>query len=596
MADVCWRIETTRVGWTGATLTFRYVDSEIPGMDESLLTLYQAPALDGPWTQVTTQAVDEARNQISATVTASGYFAMRDRDTIQPAVTIEQAPAQADPTNAFPIVFDAVFSDPVLGFDETGVMAGGTATGAVIEVTGTGAAYSISVTSATGDGTVEPYVSAGACTDLVGNPNLASTSEDNSVTLDREKPSVLISSSAPNPTNMSPIPVAVTFSKPVTGFDEDDVDLENGSLTNFLGSETDYTFDLTPEDQGSVEAEVPEGVAIDAAGNINSASTSLVREYDSLPPTCSILLVDPSHTTADEVSFSVMFSEDIGDSFQVGDIGVTGSLAAGAEVQLLGPAPLYTVVVRTSDPDDDGTVGITVGAGITDLAGNGCVPAASEMFRLHNWFGFTLHPEDAWKYAGDTHAFSVDISCGNSAPQFQWKWKDKENNVHGLPGNSPQCTLSELTTEARGDYWCEVEYDGSVYSSNTAMLDVAPRISITEQPHGDSRKPGESYEFYVVAEGGYPELSYEWIKDGIYLPEATEDSLSLTDLEEDDSGSYQVQIMDAQTDVILSEPAELVVSSNVPAASFTSLLVLAAGISGGVSIVLRRKRGKHKRL
>jgi len=475
-------------------------------------------------------------------------------------------------------------------------MAGGTATGAVIEVTGTGATYSISVTSATGDGTVEPFIVAGACTDLVGNPNLASTSEDNSVTLDRQGPSVIISSGAPNPTNVSPIPVAVTFSEPVTGFDEDDVEIENGSITNFLGSGTDYSFDLTPEAQGLVEAEVPEGVAIDAAGNNNSAAAPLVREYDSLPPTCSILLVDPSHTTADEVSFSVTFSEDIGDSFQVADIAVTGSLAAGAEVELFGPAPLYTVVVRPWDPDDDGTLGIALGAGITDLAGNGCVPSASDMYRIHNWFGFTLHPEDAWKYVGDAHAFSVEISCGNTAPQFRWKWRDKEDNVHNLAGNSPECTLSELTTEARGDYWCEVEYDGSVYSSNTAMLDVAPRISITEQPHGDSRRPGESYEFRVVAEGGYPPLSYEWIKDGVYIPEATEDSLSLTDLEEADSGSYQVQIVDAQTDVILSEAAELVVSSNVPAASFTGLLILVAGMLGGASIVLRRKSGKHKRL
>ncbi len=37
-------------------------------------------------------------------------------DTTSPDVTIDQGSTQADPTNASPIVFDVVFSEPVYGF------------------------------------------------------------------------------------------------------------------------------------------------------------------------------------------------------------------------------------------------------------------------------------------------------------------------------------------------------------------------------------------------------------------------------------------------------------------------------------------------
>src|SRR5206468_212174 len=48
-------------------------------------------------------------------------------DTTPPTETINQAAGQADPTNAAPINFTAVFSKPVSGFTGTDVTLGGTA-------------------------------------------------------------------------------------------------------------------------------------------------------------------------------------------------------------------------------------------------------------------------------------------------------------------------------------------------------------------------------------------------------------------------------------------------------------------------------------
>ena len=104
-------------------------------------------------------------------------------DNVPPSVTINRAPGQADPTADDSITFDAVFSEPVVGFDETKVdLAASTAPGGLIAtVTGSGPAYTIIVTGMTGSGLVVASIDAGVVSDPAGNLNLPSSSADNSI-------------------------------------------------------------------------------------------------------------------------------------------------------------------------------------------------------------------------------------------------------------------------------------------------------------------------------------------------------------------------------------------------------------------------------
>ena len=70
-------------------------------------------------------------------------------DAAPPTVgSVNQATGQADPTNASPINFTVVFSEPVIGFVNTDVVIfTGTATGTkVVTVTGAGPTYNVGVT------------------------------------------------------------------------------------------------------------------------------------------------------------------------------------------------------------------------------------------------------------------------------------------------------------------------------------------------------------------------------------------------------------------------------------------------------------------
>ena len=83
------------------------------------------------------------------------------------------------------------------------------------------------------------------------------------------RPSVTLSSTAPNPTSTSPIPVTATFSSALTDFDAGELILTNATATDFAGSGTSYTFKLIPK--------LPGQVSVSIAG-----STPLIRNYTGL--------------------------------------------------------------------------------------------------------------------------------------------------------------------------------------------------------------------------------------------------------------------------------------------------------------------------
>ncbi|PQV64994.1 Protein of unknown function (DUF3494), partial [Abditibacterium utsteinense] len=207
-------------------------------------------------------------------------------DVTAPTVTIDQAANQADPTTVSPIRFTVIFSENVTDFDASDVRLSGTAPGTLTStVTGSGTTYEISVSGMTGSGTVVANVNAGAARDSASNLSAASTSTDNTVTFNVIPPPVPLNvtidqaGSQIDPTNVAPIRFSVVFSSAVNDFTAGDVTLSGtapGTLTSTVtGSGTTYEVAVSGmTGSGTVIANLASGVAQDANGNLNTASTS----------------------------------------------------------------------------------------------------------------------------------------------------------------------------------------------------------------------------------------------------------------------------------------------------------------------------------
>ncbi|MCC6697817.1 MAG: hypothetical protein IT365_19475 [Candidatus Hydrogenedentes bacterium] len=132
------------------------------------------------------------------------------------------------------------------------------------------------------------------------------------VNFDTIGPTVTISSTVDNPTNVSPMPISVTFSEDVTGFDEFDLVVTNGTVSNFEGEDDLYTFDLEPLAVGKVKIDIAADVAQDGAGNGNQKATTFKRDFDDQGPTVTMTSPTPDPTNIITVmQVTVQFSSDV---------------------------------------------------------------------------------------------------------------------------------------------------------------------------------------------------------------------------------------------------------------------------------------------
>jgi|GEM_PF-3606346 len=176
-------------------------------------------------------------------------------------------------------------------------------------------------------------------------------------------PTVVISSPAGSLTNMSPIPISVYFSESVTGFNEEEIAVENGSLSHFSGSGTSYTFDLTPLADGRVTLDIPAGAAQDADGENSMAATQLSTKYDGTAPSVTILSSISSPADTSIIPFTVIFSENV-TGFLDSDV----TVGNGVVSNFRGSGSSYSFDVT---PLTFGAVTLDVAAGVAqDAAGN----------------------------------------------------------------------------------------------------------------------------------------------------------------------------------------------------------------------------------
>jgi len=304
-------------------------------------------------------ATDLAGNENSASNTIT-----RVVDMVAPIVAITTL--VSSPTLQTPIPFTISFSEEVTGFTLSDLLVVNATAGNFMAVGPT--SYSVDI-SPVGHPTlnvdVEVSLPAGRVFDMAGNGNSASDSGvPATIRFDNHSPTVSLASGVSDPTNTSVINVNVVFSESVTGFDSNDILVTNGVISNFSGSGTTYTFEITPNAEGVVSAYIPADSAEDPASNLNLVSNIFSRQYDATAPTVILSSVMDSVVSDSRISVTATFSENV-TGFSVGDITVTN----GTVTNFTGAGSVYTFDIMASD---QGVVSAYISASsVLDYAGNG---------------------------------------------------------------------------------------------------------------------------------------------------------------------------------------------------------------------------------
>ena len=130
-------------------------------------------------------------------------------------------------------------------------------------------------------------------------------------------PVMSITSSATHPTKDG-FTVTITFSEPVTGLTANEIEVTNGTGSNFSGSGAVYTLEIAPNAgiEDEVTVTVTAGAVVDALNNGNRAA-SAAFSVDTTPPTVSRVEIssdpgsDRTYVAEDEIRVTVTFSETV---------------------------------------------------------------------------------------------------------------------------------------------------------------------------------------------------------------------------------------------------------------------------------------------
>ena len=389
-----------------------------------------------------------------------------------PAVTINQASGQADPTNGSSITFDVAFSTGVTGFDSasdvdlSGSTGGGSGLSASIAQVDS-SHYTVTVTGMSGTGTVKATIPAGAATAISGGQSSqASTSTDNQVGYDYVAPTVTINQAAgqADPTTSSPINFAVVFSEPINAatFTGADISFTGSTVGGTLsasvtdsGNHTNFTVAVTGMNgAGTVVATIPADGVQDPAGNNNTASTSTdntVTYGSGSTPSVTINQgsgqADP--TNSSPISFDVHFSEPV-TGFDGSDILFTGSTVQGT----------LSAGVSGSSPGQDYTVTVTGMVGTGTVVAS--IPANAAVNNIGTGNSASTSADNSVTFDGDPPSVTINQAVGQADPtnvsniKFDVKFSEPvigfDQNDISLAGSSVGGTLSIDVTGSLDTY------------------------------------------------------------------------------------------------------------------------------------------------
>ena len=184
----------------------------------------------------------------------------------------------------------------------------------------------------------------------------------------------------------------------------------------------------------------------------------------------------------------------------------------------------------------------------------------------------TTQPLSKSATTGASVSFSVVIQSGTAPNTYQWR----RSGFLIAGATSPTYTIDSVSADNARSYDVLIANHLGSITSAAATLTVSPP-SITTQPVSQSAVTAGTATFSVAATGTEP-MKYQWRKDGTAISGATNRSISFSNVQTEQLGSYTVVISNSLGSVT-SAAASLSVSTN---ATYTFSIFAGSGTNGTV--------------
>ncbi|WP_052088523.1 Ig-like domain-containing protein [Comamonas thiooxydans] len=371
------------------TITFSQAVSGFTNADLTVVggTLSAVSSADGgvTWTATFTPAGDISNaanlitldnsgvNAASSGNTGTGLTTSNNYviDTQRPTATIVVAKDQLGIGGSSQVTI--IFSEAVTGFSLADLTAGnGTLSNLT---TSDNITWTATLTPAVGVNAGNNHVSLDntGVTDIAGNAG-SGTTDSNAYAVDSIRPTATIVINDPTLSAGESTTVTITFSEAVTGLDNNDLSVPNGTLGTLSSSDggITWTATFTPTsnitDASNLITLDNFGVT-DAAGNAGSGTTdSNNYVIDTLRPTATIVVADTSLAVGETSLVTITFSEAVA-GFTNADLTIAnGTLSAVSSAD--GGITWTATFTPTANTSDASNLITLDNSGVTDAAGN----------------------------------------------------------------------------------------------------------------------------------------------------------------------------------------------------------------------------------
>ncbi len=315
-------------------------------------------------------------------------------------------------------------------------------------------------------GTVTVDLAADKVFDASGTGNIAATQL---ARMYDARPTVTLSTTASATTN-APMPLVITFSEQVSGFDLTKLTIVNGTAEYLRMLERNRIFScvVTPAANGSVTIDLPAGKVVDDVGNGNSAAKQLFRIFDDIPPTVTFTSLSP-YATNGTFSVTITFSENVS-GFGIAKLTLENAVAGDLETKT--PSRVYSCTVY---PLVSGDVTVNLFAdSVIDVGGNGNI-TATQLTRLYD--NIPPHNQDAVLPVNWTVRGSESIGILSTGDAYNTVWLAPSGTTTFARSQSMTSVYGEATSipapALEGTYRLFIQdFAGNISSASTAIVQV----------------------------------------------------------------------------------------------------------------------------